>query len=261
MQPLTEAVKPQPVKIETAGPVTATRAPTITASATATAPAISSSPPPTPLPTTAVEPDASHNSGKVGTVPELGPANPPSGHAEDSREGEAGSSSAIYLEVGKFHDMMRADKATEQLTQLGFHAIVIHKSHLWMNPYQVFVGPYGSDDEAAAAHINLVSRGFRPRSYEKGSRSFTLPSVLTLNGVHMPVGLYLISWDSYVPNVFVKFEKDSSVLATAEGKWVRRGVRYEDDAIVYRKNGDGSRTLLEIRFRGMSQTLVFGKSS
>lgn len=174
---------------------------------------------------------------------------------------EAGSSSIMYLEVGKFHDIIGADKATNKLMQLGFHAMVIHKVHLWMNSYQVLVGPYSSDDEAEMAHMSLVSRGFRPRSYEKGSRSLTLPSALTLNGTLMPIGLYLISWDSYVPDVFVKFEKDSSVLARAEGKWVRRGVRYQDDAIVYRKNGDGSRTLLEIRFGGMSQALVFGKSS
>jgi hypothetical protein len=87
-----------------------------------------------------------------------------------------------------------------------------------------------------------------------------LPTAVMLNGTHLPVGLYFINWDSYVPDVFVKFEKDRTVISRAEGKWVRRGVKYEDDAIVYRKNGDGSRTLLEIRFMGMNQALVFGNS-
>jgi hypothetical protein len=258
--PVTNEVKPQQVKIEAAAPVTAARAPTFTASATVTAPANSSWPPPTPLPTTAVVPDASHISGKVGTVPELGPVRDPSSHPEDSREVEPGSPLRMYLEVGRYHDAAGADEATNRLTQLGFHASAINKRHLWMNSYQVLVGPYGSDEEAEAAHMNLVSRGFRPRSYEKGSRTFTLPSAVTLNGTHFPVGLYYISWDSYVPNAFVKFEKDSSVLATAEGKWVRRAVSYEDDAVVYRKNADGSRALLEIRFGGMSQALIYGKS-
>jgi hypothetical protein len=246
------------MKPEVAAPVTAARAPTVTG---VTPPAFSSSSPPTPLSTTAVDAAGSHISGKVGTTPELGPEKDPSGHSEDSREADAGSSPKMYLEVGRFRDAVGADNATNRLTQLGFHAIAINKRHHWMNSYQVLVGPYGSDDEAKTAHMNLVSHGFRSRSYEKGSRTFTLPSTLTLNGTRMPVGLYFISWDSYVPDVFVKFEKDSSVLATAEGKWVRRPVRYEDDAIVYRKNGDGSRTLLEIRFAGMSQALVFGKSS
>jgi PilZ domain-containing protein/sporulation related protein len=257
---VTKEVKPQRMKSDAAAPVTAARAPTSN-NVTVTAPAFSSSPPPTPLSTTAIEPAASHIPGKVGTAPELGPAKDPSGHSEDSREVEAGSSSRMYLEVGRFRDAVGADNATNRLTQLGFHAIAINKRRLWMNSYQVLVGPYGSDDEAETAHMNLVSHGFRPRSYEKGFRTLTLPSAVTLNGTHMPVGLYFISWDSYVPDVFVKFEKDSSVITTAEGKWVRRPVRYEDDAIVYRKNGDGSRTLLEIRFAGMSKALVFGKSS
>jgi hypothetical protein len=130
-----------------------------------------------------------------------------------------------------------------------------------MNSYQVLVGPYGSEGGAEVAHENLVSRGFKPRSYETGSRTFTFLSRLTVNGTHMPVGNFVISWESYVPDAIVKFEKDGSVLGTTEGKWVRRGVKYADDAVVYRRNSDGSRTLLEIRFAGMSQALVFGKSS
>jgi SPOR domain len=259
-QSLRKTVQPQRAKIEAQEVVTA-RAPTITASTTAAAPAISSRPPQTSPQTTAVKPDASHISGEVGTVPELGSTNHPSDHAADSREEEAGSSSTMYFEVGKFRDVMWADKATDKLTQLGFHAIVIHKGHLWMNSYQVLVGPYGSDDEAEAAQKNLVSRGFRPRAYERGSHSFSLPSGLTFNGSYIPVGDCVISWESYVPDAIVKFEKDGSVRATAEGKWVRRSVRYDGDAVVYRKNGDGSRTLLEIRFAGMSQALVFGNSS
>ena len=130
-----------------------------------------------------------------------------------------------------------------------------------MNSYQVLVGPYGSEAEAEVAHQSLVSRGFKARSYERGSRTFTFLSRLTVNGTHMPVGNFVISWESYIPDAIVKFEKDGSVLGTTEGKWVRRGVKYADDAVVYRKNSDGSRTLLEIRFAGMSQALVFAKSS
>jgi hypothetical protein len=73
----------------------------------------------------------------------------------------------------------------------------------------------------------------------------------------MPVGDFVISWESYIPDAIVKFEKQGSVLGTAAGKWVRRSIKYEDDAVVYRKDSDGSRNLLEIRFAGMSQALVF----
>lgn len=259
-KPDTKEGKPRQMKIESTAPVAAAPAPTVAAGPTATPPAISSSPPLQSPPTTAIEPDAGHISGRVSAVRDLGQANPTSAHSEDSREVEPGSTLKMYLEVARFRDAGVADNETNRLTQLGFHAIVSNKRHLWMNSYQVLVGPYGSDDEAETAHMNLVSHGFRPRSYEKGFRTIMLPTAVMLNGTHLPVGLYFINWDSYVPDVFVKFEKDSSVISRAEGKWVRRGVKYEDDAIVYRKNGDGSRTLLEIRFMGMNQALVFGNS-
>ena len=41
---------------------------------------------------------------------------------------------------------------------------MIHRGHLWMNSYQVLVGPFGNEAEAELAHANLVSRGFKPRS-------------------------------------------------------------------------------------------------
>jgi cell division protein FtsN len=260
-QLLTKSARPQQAKIEAPAPVSTTRAPAIAASATAATPAISPPPPIMSLPTSSVEPDASHLSDKAGAVPEFGSVNQPSPRAVESREEEAGSSSTMFFEVGKFHDQTGADRATDQLKQFGFHATINHKGHLWMNTYQVLVGPYGGDDEAKAAQKNLVSRGFRPRAYERGSRNFTFHSLLTVNGTHIPDGIFVVSWESYVPEAIVKFEKEGSVLGTTEGKWVKRGVKYEDDAVVYRKNSDGSRTLLEIRFAGMSQALVFGKSS
>jgi hypothetical protein len=41
---------------------------------------------------------------------------------------------------------------------------------------------------------------------------------------------------------------------------VNRTITYERDAFVYRENDDGSWTLLELQFAGMSRALVFGKS-
>ena len=85
-------------------------------------------------------------------------------------------------------------------------------------------------------------------------------SGLTLNGTPAPVGDYTISWESYVANATVKFVHNDSVVTSADGRWVQHDVKYEHDAYVYRRNVDGSRTLLEIHFGGMKQALVFGKS-
>jgi cell division protein FtsN len=258
-QPLAKSARALQEKIEPLPPADIARAPTITT--TPSAPAIPSRPPPTSLPTTSIEPNASHISEKAGTIPDLGSTSHPVAHNENSREADARSLSTKFLEVGKFRDAIWANKTTDKLTQLGFHATVIHRGRLWMNSYQVLVGPYSNEAEAELAHTNLVSRGFQPRSYERGSRSLTLSSGLTVNGAHLPVGDFVVTWESYVPDAIVRFEKDGSVIGRTEGKWEKRSVKYEDDAVVYRKNSDGSRTLLELRFAGMSQALVFGKSS
>jgi hypothetical protein len=105
-----------------------------------------------------------------------------------------------------------------------------------------------------------VSRGFKPRPFERGSRGISFRSGLTVNGARAPVGDYTISWESYVTDASVKLLRDNSVVATADGRWVKRDVKYSHDAYVYRRNMDGSRTLLEIHFGGMRQALVFGKS-
>jgi len=256
-RPQTNAVEPQPVEPTARASATATRAPT---TAVVAAPKNSSLPPSTSLPKASAQPGASDISGKTSAVPIIETANPPSGHAADSAAVESGSYATMYLEVGKFHDVTLADRTTNKLHELGFPASVVHKGHLWMSSYQVLVGPYTSDEDAKAAREVLESQGFTPRAFERGSRSFWLfPTGLMFHGTHLPVGNCVISWESYVSDAVVKIEKEGSVVVTAQGKWMKLGSKNEWNAIVFQNNPDGSRTLLEIRFVGMSRALVLGE--
>ena len=76
----------------------------------------------------------------------------------------------------------------------------------------------------------------------------------------MPVEDCLISWASYSANATVRFVQDDNLIATAEGRWVNRDLTFEHDAFVYRRDDDGSQTLIEIQFVGMSRALVFDKA-
>jgi hypothetical protein len=261
--PNVSPAKPQQGKLEPGGTATAT--PTTAAGdpppkATAGAAPISSTPATLSLPTPALQPNSNLIPDKSTPVPRPEPVSRPRGPAQDFSGESAGATSEMYFEVGKFKDALWAYKATDKLAQLGFHATVNQKGHLWMNAYYVLVGPY-VDDQAEGARKNLVSRGYKPRAFERGSRNFRLRSSLTLNGTQMPDGDCIVSWESYSTHAIVKFVQNNYVGATADGKWVKRAVRYERDAFVYRKNDDGSQTLLEIQFAGMSQALVFEKSS
>jgi len=217
-QPVTRLVRPQQPKIELPPPSSITRAPMVATNSFVPSPAVPSQPPPPSLPTTSVDSNASKLSDKAGSVAEPGGTSNPGIHTEASKEVHTGSSPTKFLEVGKFRDAIWANKTTDKLTQLGFHPTVIHRGHLWMNSYQVLVGPYDSEANAELAHASLVSRGFRPRSYERGSRSLTFFSGLTVNGSRLPVGDLVVTWESYVPDAIVKFEKDGSVIGTKVGE-------------------------------------------
>jgi cell division septation protein DedD len=188
-------------------------------------------------------------------------SNRPSVPVEPTKVEAVGMRSEKYLEVGKFKEKPLADKTVGQLSQLGFSASVIPWNRFFGKSYQVLVGPYGNDEEAEAAHKNLSSRGFTPRSYERGKRDFSLPGALKVGGTSLPVGFCVVSWESYIPNAIVKIEDDKGRNVTIDGTWVKRDTKYTENAVAYLKNRDGSRTLVEIRFSGMGQALVFAGGS
>lgn len=175
--------------------------------------------------------------------------------AESSTTSNAESISEMFFEVGRFKDKKQAATTTDKLAQLGFPTNAVQKSHLWASSYHVLVGPYGNTDAATATHKSLVSYGFKPRPFERGSRDLNLRSPLKLNGTAIPVGECTVNWESYVSDATVRFVRENSVITTAQGRWVSRDTRNDTDAYVYRRNPDGSKTLLEIRFAGMRQVL------
>jgi cell division protein FtsN len=255
-----KADNPGPVKPVPPAPVSLVRPSSATARTVETAPT-TSSPPPTSSPKSVAQPEPGDVPVEIGRAPNLESARHSNDRVVDSTAEDTKPQLTTYLEIGKFHEVTWANEATNKVQQLGFPATIVHKGHLWINSYQVLVGPYSNDSDVKWAHAYLQAHGFTPRAYERGSRTFWFPAGLTFHGTRIPVNECVVSWESYVTDAIVKFEQGGSVVATTEGKWVARAAKYEQNAIVYRKNGDGSRTLLEIRFAGMSRALVFGESS
>ena len=194
------------------------------------------------------------------STPEKELANRPAVHFEPSKVEGSVMRSEKYLDVGRFKEKLLADKTTAKLSELGFPAAVIQWNRFWGKSYQVLVGPYGGDSEAEAAHKDLSSLGFTPRSYERGRRDFRLPPALKVAATHLPVGDCSISWESYTPDAIVKFQDDRGRSVTVEGKWVKQGVRYSENEVGYETNRDGSHTLIEIHFAGMGQALFFTRN-
>lgn len=252
------AAKPHDSKLATATPAASTDRFLTAFGASGSTTRNSLIPVPPPVPVIAITPFSPPNSeAPRSAVPRAPSADPPAVNVERSVEEGTKSPVERYLEIGKFADRRQAVKTSEKLSQLGFKASLVNKSAFWRKSYQLLVGPYASDPEAEVAHKNLESKGFSPRSFERGTRSFTLKSSLRLEGKHLPVGDCTISWESYVPDAIVKIEGGDGAPVTLQGKWVKHDIKYDDDAVVYNKNPDGTRTLTEFRFSGMRQALVF----
>jgi hypothetical protein len=62
-----------------------------------------------------------------------------------------------------------------------------------------------------------------------------------------------------MPDAIVKIEDPRGASFTLEGKWVTRGDKYAENAIAFVKDRDGYLALVEIRFSGLRETLVFGR--
>ena len=162
-----------------------------------------------------------------------------------------------FFDLGKFKQQQVAQELSERVAQLGMHASVVNKGHLWMNSYQVLVGPYLTSAEEKKIHTELASNGLKARPFERGSRGLTFRSGLTVSGSKLRVGDFTISWETYVEEAKVKFAQDGAVVATADGKWVTHPQKFVHDEYVYQNAGGNSRPLLEVHFAGLDRALVF----
>jgi hypothetical protein len=209
-----------------------------------------------------VQPESADRSVEKTTVMAVKPAGNSGASAEYLAEINSGVPFGRYFDVGSFKDELGARSETGDLARVGIHALVIPKHRLWMNSYQVIAGPYRDGEEMQAAGANLRSHGFKTHSLPKQSRGLTLGSSTPAHGLaEAPTENLVVNWETYSPEVTVTFVKAGDTVAKAEGKWVRKTIAYDYDAIVYKQNGNGSRTLLEIWFHGMNRAVALPATS
>ncbi|HZP34478.1 MAG TPA: hypothetical protein VFB23_14065 [Candidatus Acidoferrales bacterium] len=111
------------------------------------------------------------------------------------------------------------------------------------------------------ALLTLFVLAIGPAVHAANEKTLPLRTDVTLNGQKLTAGFYEISWISHSPEATVTFIRAGRVTVTAMGKWLDRGVKSPGDAFVYTNNPDGSHTLLEIRFAGKRQALVFAPTN
>jgi hypothetical protein len=103
----------------------------------------------------------------------------------------------------------------------------------------------------------FVAAGAAAKS--KDLRSVVLRSDVTVAGTHLASGTYGVTWQTQSPEATVSFSQGSKVVATAEGKVVDSGRKYQSDEVMYDETADGARVIREIRFKGSSEVIEFNQ--
>ena len=92
-------------------------------------------------------------------------------------------------------------------------------------------------------------------------RPFNLDRDVTINGAAVPQGMYILAVESHGELARATLLRDGQFVATAQGIWVKHGIKYAEDAVLLRVNPDGTRSLIEIRLKGSQKSIVIESES
>ena len=98
-------------------------------------------------------------------------------------------------------------------------------------------------------------------AFASNKGSLTVPDAFTVNGKAMPAGEYTVKWEGSGPNVELNIVQRGKVVATVPAHLVDLNKSSAKDSAIVRSNGDGSRSLSEIRFAGKKYALAISDES
>jgi len=93
----------------------------------------------------------------------------------------------------------------------------------------------------------------------KGSLSVQEP--VTINGTQLKPGDYKVQWDGNGPSVELSITQGKKVIAKVPAHIVNLEVPSPSDAAVVKNNGDGTKSLSEVRLSGKKFSLSVGEEA
>jgi len=93
----------------------------------------------------------------------------------------------------------------------------------------------------------------------KGSLSVQEP--VTINGTQLKPGDYKVQWDGNGPSVELSITQGKKVIAKVPAHMVNLEVPSQSDAAVVKNNGDGTKSLSEVRLSGKKFSLAVGEEA
>ncbi len=106
----------------------------------------------------------------------------------------------------------------------------------------------------------VLTVGIVSAAAAKDARKLSVPYNASLNGTPISRGDYQVTWETHSPEATVTFtsQRGHGVVAKADGKVVERAKPYDTNAVVFNRNADGSYSIVELRFKGLKEVIVFG---
>jgi hypothetical protein len=91
--------------------------------------------------------------------------------------------------------------------------------------------------------------------------SLQLQNSVTISGKTVPAGEYSVKWEGAGSNVQVSILQGRKVVASTSARLVDLDQSSDSDSNVLKNNGDGSKSLSEIRFGGKKYALAIDEGS
>jgi hypothetical protein len=104
----------------------------------------------------------------------------------------------------------------------------------------------------------VLAAGIPALAGSSHSRKVTISHQAVLAGTTLAPGKYAVEWQTHSPEATVKFTQHHQVLLSTAGVVQKRDRTYPRDEVLYSTEG-GMMSLVEIRFAGTNQALVFNQ--
>lgn len=91
--------------------------------------------------------------------------------------------------------------------------------------------------------------------------SLTVQEPMTVNGTQLKPGDYKVQWDGNGPSVELSITQGKKVIAKVPAHVVTLDAPSESDAAVVKNNGDGTKSLSEVRLSGKKFSLAVGEEA
>ena len=100
---------------------------------------------------------------------------------------------------------------------------------------------------------------FAPAAFAADKASVQIFDPVTVNGQRLAAGNYTVTWQGSAQNVDVTFAQGKKVVVKAPAKLLDLPSSTARDAVVTRRNADGTQSLSQIQFAGKKYALELGE--